>query len=229
MTLKVILFDYDGVLVNSFPNIHKVYQIICQQLGRKCPTDLETFRKIYGYSYVELRKNLNIPPEEYTEVERIYREEILKQQPPLFEGIKEVIQTLSQHYTLILLSNNVKEEVLPKLTHFGLLPYFKKIIAEDENYLGKTESILQLMKEFSLASDQIVFIGDRDIDYDLATKAGLKHIILVEYGWGYSKEKLDYNPLVLIKKPQDLLEAIDRKKPSQNSKKERVSTHLKLD
>ena len=62
--IKLIIFDYDGVIVDSFLNVHKVYQIACQKLGKQCPSNLDEFRKIYGHNSIEAKKNLGFNKEE---------------------------------------------------------------------------------------------------------------------------------------------------------------------
>lgn len=51
-----------------------------------------------------------------------------------------------------------------------------------------------------------MYVGDRDIDLDIASEIGLKNVILVEYGWGYRKNK--FSPDIAVKKPKDILRAI---------------------
>ena len=38
--IKVIIFDYDGVIVDSLQKVHEVYMTICDKLGKECPRDL---------------------------------------------------------------------------------------------------------------------------------------------------------------------------------------------
>ena len=53
-------------------------------------------------------------------------------------------------------------------------------------------------------------IGDRNIDFDKGVEAGLlaENIILVEYGWGYDRSKMENNQKFMVNKPSDLIPAI---------------------
>ena len=42
--IKLIIFDYDGVIVDSFVNVHLVYKIICKKLGKQYPEDFKDFK-----------------------------------------------------------------------------------------------------------------------------------------------------------------------------------------
>ena len=180
--IKTIIFDYDGVIVDSFKNVFDVYKVICKELGKECPKTFEKFRKIYGYNSIECYQNLRIPEEEYERAGKLYKREILKKNPSLFPEIGKVLDELSKKYSLVLISSSYKEEVVQKLNAFQLLKYFKEILAKDfhDKHFDKSDSILNFLSRNGLASNEVILIGDRDIDYDEGKKAGLKKIILVE-------------------------------------------------
>jgi phosphoglycolate phosphatase len=76
-----------------------------------------------------------------------------------------------------------------------------------------------MMNDFDLTSDSVLLIGDRLIDYHEAEEAGIKNIILVEYGWGYDRSKIPKQE-VPVNEPKDLLRAVYRleeKMKTQNS------------
>lgn len=205
---KLIIFDYDGVIIDSFPSVFDVYKIICEELNKVCPDSIEKFRKIYGYSSRESLRNLGIDDEDYEKAGIIFKREILKTNPPIFEGISEVLEELSTKYRLVIISSAYKEEVEQKLERFDLRKYFSRIIArEHHKRLKKTHAIKEIIFEERISPDEVILIGDRDIDYDESVESGLKNIILVDYGWGYTKEK--HPQKIKIETPMDILNAIE--------------------
>lgn len=211
--IKLIIFDYDGVIVDSFPNVHNVYKIILKELNRKCPESLEEFKKDYGESYFELSKKHELTENEMKKAEEIFRKEILKQETNIFDGMIEVLKEFHKKYKIIVITSNYKEEAESKLKKFDILKYFYKIIGKEHNlvnkHFGKTEEIRKFLQEFGLKEDEVVLIGDRNIDFNEGIKAGLKHIILVDYGWGYDKSKIPlWEQKFVVKQPIDLVEAI---------------------
>jgi phosphoglycolate phosphatase len=209
--IKLIVFDYDGVIVDSFPNIHSVYQIICQKLGKSYPEDFEDFKKIYGHSSSECYSQLGFSEEERIKGNMIFKEEILKKDAKLFDRIIEVLKKLHKDYKLAVISSSYKEEVEQKLKKFGLLKLFDFILAK-ESHVGrfeKTESIKKIMEKLTMKSNEVLLIGDRNVDFIEGSKAGLSNILLVDYGWGYDLEEIpEYKQKVLVKEPNDLLEAV---------------------
>ena len=211
--VKLIIFDYDGVIVDSFPNVHAVYQIICQKLGKSCPDNLKDFKKVYGHSSSECYSQLGFSEEERIKGNMIFKEEILKKDAKPFDGIIEVLKELHNNYKLAVISSSYKEEVEQKLKKFGLLKLFDFILAK-ESHVGrfeKTESIKKIMDNLTIKSNEVLLIGDRNVDFIEGSKAGLSNILLVDYGWGYDLEEIPkYEQKVLVKMPNDLLETVKK-------------------
>lgn len=207
--IKAIIFDYDGVMVDSFPAVHRVYQIISSRLGKACPHDLASFRKVYGKKSKECMNNLKFTSKEVEKANCMYVEEIQKQVTPFFPGIGEVIRKLCQRYPLFLVSASPSKEVVNKLKKEALDPCFTEIIGGTLGSLEKVPELVKLLKRHHLRGEEVIMIGDRINDYEDAVRAGIKHILLVEYGWGYNKDEIpEHKQKVKVKKPEDLLKAI---------------------
>ena len=211
--IKLIIFDYDGVIVDSFSGTYEAYKVIGKKLNKKIPETLEAFRKIYGYTYHECYENLGIIPSEYEKAEAIYKEETLKQEPKLFDGIKEVLKELKHYYTLVLVSANYNQVIKKQLEKYGLSNIFDVILGKGSTIelpVQKMGKFIKLMKQYKATQEETVMIGDREVDYNHAQEAGIKHKIIVEYGWGYNKEKLkEWKQKVIVHKPLDLIKAIE--------------------
>jgi len=208
--VKLIIFDYDGVIVDSFPTVHNVYSIICEKLGYKCPKSFEKFKKIYGYDSRSAAKSLGFRKEDGAEIGRMYKDEIVKQNPSLFNGIVEVIGKLSEEYTLVLISSSPTVEVESKLGKFGLADKFQRVYGSaGGGPLNKIPVIREVLKLMDCKAEEVIMIGDRLNDYIQSVEAGLlqENIILVEYGWGYDKKKIPRRSYK-VDKPKDLLKAV---------------------
>ena len=206
--IKAILFDYDGVIVDSFENVFKVYRKICKLFKVPCPSDIEEFRKVYGYNYFECLKNLGIDESNFAQINDIYKAEISKMENKLFPGIKEVIHNLSQDYDLYLVSASFKQEIIPKLKGNDIFKEFKEIYSGGENKIRKHLIVANILEKYNYNVGELIFIGDRNIDYDNAKKVGFKdaNIILTSYGWGFNKEKV--GDAKIANNPNDILDYI---------------------
>jgi HAD superfamily hydrolase (TIGR01549 family) len=208
--IKAVIFDYDGVIVDSFLHVYEVYKVICAALSVEIPDTLEEFRKVYGYNSKECYRNLGIAKEDYIKASEIFKREILKRDIGMFDGIKEVLLELSKKYKLILISSAYTEEIVQKLEKFGIRDLFMDIIGKTEPgaHRNKEHDFIETVEQLGLDADEIILVGDRAVDYDEGTRAGLKNIILVDYGWGYDKKR--FKQEVVVEKPADMLEAVER-------------------
>lgn len=208
--LKAIIFDYDGVIVDSFPSVHEVYQTLCDELGFQCPKSIEEFRTQYGYSAKELCKNLGIPEHLSQKVRDIFAREIIAKNPPLYGGITNVLKELHARYKLFLVTSNLKQEALQKTRIYNLDGYFDYIggMEKTSEKFNKKEEIAAVLKKEGIELCEVIYIGDRNIDYDIAKETGIDKIILVDYGWGFDR---NYTPNIQkdsITQPHQLLSAI---------------------
>ena len=196
--------------MDSFPSIFNVYKIMCRAVGVTCPSNIEKFRKAYGYSFIECYENLGIKEKDHLRLEKIYKREIVKQKTKLFAGIAPVIKKLSQDYILILATANYEVEIKEKLQRHKLLKYFSHVVAKKsikEKY-RKSVGAIRLLKKLKIKKSEVISIGDRDIDYDIAKKLEIKNILIVEYGWGHTNKVK--NQKTIIRQPKDILNAIKK-------------------
>ena len=100
--IKAIIFDYDGVIVDSFPSVFEIYKGICDEFKLKFPSEIEEFRKIYGYNYQECCQNLGIKGQNIDRANEIFKTRIVKKEHQIFDGIKNVLIELNKKYKLFI-------------------------------------------------------------------------------------------------------------------------------
>ena len=212
--IKLIIFDYDGVIVNSFPKVHKIYSKMCAKLGKSCPKTLEGFKKVYGHSSSECYQQLGFTDEDIQEGNKIYKKEIGNVKSLPFDGIKEVLEKLIQKHKLMVVSSSYREDIEQKLKGFNLLKYFSKVLGRESikiKRFEKVEAIKEALNEYNASPNETLLVGDRNVDFIEGTKAGLDKILLVDYGWGYDLKLIPkYKSKSCVKKPKDLIEAIKK-------------------
>lgn len=209
MAIQCLIFDYDGVIVDSFHDMHVVYQILCKELGYDCPTDPEEFRGMYGRSYKTLYVALGIPEQLWEKGSAIYYREIIKRNPQPFSLIKGQLEILVEKYTLYVVSATYLEEVQAKLKQHHLSGYFKGVYGRGSvtQRSNKANAIKQILKIEGIHPDQAIHIGDRNVDYEQSVEAGLKHTIILDYGWGNT---ITNDQTIKVKRQEDLIGAIQQ-------------------
>lgn len=206
--IKAIIFDYDGVIVDSFVSVFEVYKKICKHFQVSCPATIDEFRKVYGYNYIECLKNLGIQEKDFEEANAIYLREIVKMEHDIFEDIADVIKKLAKKYKIFLVSASHSDEILSKIEKFGLTSLFEKIYCGADQKTRKSDMMAGLMLENNYSSNEVISIGDRAIDYEVSKKAGIdeNNIILVDYGWGLDKSLI--GNVKVANNPKEILDLI---------------------
>jgi len=216
--LKLIVFDYDGVIVDTFQNVFETYQVMCRELHAQIiPQTIEEFRELYGHdTYRELYARLGIQPEQAVQGNDIFQREMLLRERRVFDGIPEVLRVLSARYILVLISMSPEALVRETLEHSQLEEYFQLVVGQSETMPHPKSDGLELAKQvFGVEGTEMLAIGDRNKDYEVANKAGIDTVFLVEYGWNYDRTK--YPQAVPIHKPADILLAVEHLNATQMS------------
>ncbi len=209
--LKLIVFDFDGVIVDTFPNVFETYRVMCREMhARIIPQTIEEFRELYGHdTYRELSVRLGMQPEYAGQGDEIFKREMTRRGRRVFDGIVEVIQELSQEYVLVLVSASPMELIDAALEEYSLRPYFRMVIAQSEaTPRPKTEGIAMVKAALGISGAEMLAIGDRNVDYEVAVKEGIDRVLLVEYGWNYDRTR--YPQAFPIYRPSDIPEAVRR-------------------
>ncbi|MEK6953257.1 MAG: HAD-IA family hydrolase [Nanoarchaeota archaeon] len=208
--IKLIIFDYDGVIVDSFSDNFEIYKKIFLELDTKIkPKNLDEFRKVYGATYKEMRKTVGIKEEDFDRVDEIYERELKKVQPKPFSKIKEVLAELSKKYKLVVVSANYSEHIKETLSAFGLLSFFDLIIGSTGSDLSsKSRLFLDALQKFKIKPHETISVGDREIDFISSKQAGINNIVLAGYGWDGVEKLKRQNPEIIADSPEEILKAI---------------------
>lgn len=207
-SIKAVIFDYDGVIMDSFGSVFNAYKKICESLKVSCPDNVDEFRNMYGYSYRDLHRNLGIKDADTNYVQDFFEREMVGSEHEIFPGILEVLNELSGAYDLFLVTASHSNEVLKKLKIFDLKRFFKQIYCGADKKIRKADLIKSLLEENNHSTENVISIGDRLIDYDVAKKVGIRdeNIILVRYGWGLDESKI--NKAKVVNSPKEILNFI---------------------
>jgi phosphoglycolate phosphatase len=197
--MKTILFDFDGVIVDSFQaafGVHKNFR-----------GDGFTENHYRDFHDGNIFKS-GIVDEIVTE-EEFYKNYIPKfMQLPMLEGVVEVLEKLKERYNLIIISSTNSSTILEWLSKHNLAKYFTEIVGSDV-HKSKEEKIKMIFDKYDVKASDCVFITDTLGDLREAAKAGVASLA-VTYGF-HEKERLRKgNPAGFIKSPQDMIQEIEK-------------------
>ncbi|WP_269526205.1 HAD family hydrolase [Coraliomargarita parva] len=182
MTKKLVLFDMDGVLLDSKANMEVAWETVQQATGVTVPF-ADYFRNI-GRPFGDILKIIGVEGD-YKEIERIYRVASLEamNRARLFPGVNRMLQALhSQGCKLGLVTS--KDGTRTQVVLSRLQVDFITVQTPDKRYRGKPapDYLLLAMAESQEDPADTIYIGDMDTDYEAAQRAGIDYL---HADWGY--------------------------------------------
>lgn len=199
-----IIFDVDGTLWNSTDIVAMAWT---RYLREEEHMDMEITSRIlaslFGQLLPDIAKALfpELPEEEQLRLIdgccQAEHDALLKQCAPLYEGLEETLQVLSQEYPLFIVSNCQAGyiEVFLQATGFG--KYFKGHLCPGDTDMAKAENILKISNDYQLKSP--VYVGDTLGDYQACQKA---HVPFIFASYGFGEVPDSY---ATISRPLDLI------------------------
>jgi phosphoglycolate phosphatase len=201
--MKLFLFDFDGVLVDSLDVYEKTVKDNLQKIHQPIIQNREEFLELFEDNFYESLKNKGIDLEVFMKAaEDILAQVKIKDMKP-FPTVEPVLEELSRKHCLIVVSSNDYASIKEALEFFNYDGYFKEILGSDFMF-SKKEKILYAAKKYNVALQDIYYIGDTTGDIKEGKQAGVK-TVGVTWGW-HSKEKMAAaEPDYLFDTPQQLL------------------------
>ncbi|MDD5177356.1 MAG: HAD-IIIA family hydrolase [Sterolibacterium sp.] len=182
----LIVFDWDGTLMDSAAAIADALQTACRDLSIEPPSDARA-RHVIGLGFQEaLRQALpELDPELYLEVADRYRQHFLSQHHKLvlFDGVVDLLRALAERGFLLAVATGKSRRGLDRdLEVSGLAPRFLATRCADECHSKPhPQMLLELMEEFAVEPKNTLMIGDTSHDLQMARNAGVL-ALAVAYG-----------------------------------------------
>lgn len=183
---ELIIFDWDGTLMDSAALIADSVQAAARDLGLAVPSE-ERARHIIGLGLVDaLRYAMpDLQPDRHQEAAERYRHHYLARdhQLVLFAGAEALIAELSQaRYFLAVATGKSRVGLDRALAGSGLGDYFHASRCADECHSKPHPQMLEeLMAEFGVTPEDALMIGDTIHDLQMAKNAGVPSLA-VSYG-----------------------------------------------
>ena len=197
--LRVVLFDVDGVLLDSLSPHLKICEDKSREygLGLKIPNTSDFKKMVRRGTRISPMKYFFMAvgfPEEFAEKANQQYQKVFMQAyaPAPFPGVYEMLRGLHNGRQLGIVTSNVRSNVVEAL---GLsVEFFRPdcIYSKDELAgVSKSQAIASAMRKCQGSPGETIYVGDQPADWDAANAAGVK-FLGVAYGWGISKEDKDF-------------------------------------
>ena len=198
---KIIMFDYDGVIVDSLEIFRSNFSAACEKSGHQHLSDNHRFLDLLNGNFFEEIVKSGVPQEHIPDICKALELGITQADRKiyLFDGISDMINNLTQNHTVIIITSNVTPVVEKQLAANQITSITEILGADKET--SKVKKIQNQIRRFPNAD--YYYIGDTLGDMIEGQKAGA-HTIAVSWGW-HSVEKLSTaNPYKIVHSPKEL-------------------------
>ncbi|MFZ2541994.1 MAG: HAD-IA family hydrolase [Gallionella sp.] len=198
----LIVFDWDGTVMDSTAVISGSIQAACRDLGLAVPDD-ETARHVIGLGLSQALRYAvpDLPEEMYPDLVACYRYHFLAQDENilLFDGAKETIAELHDAgYWLGVATGKSHAGLNRALESSVMKSYFHATRTADQTLSKPNPAMLfELMDELGVSAERTLMVGDTTHDVQMAKNAKVD-VVAVGHGAHPPEQLQELDPLALV-------------------------------
>lgn len=182
MQWHLIIFDLDGVLVDSRLNMQRAWDAVRQELA--VSVDFEEYFARIGRPFAAILEELGLE-DRASEIEAVYRRVSLREHDCIepYADVRETLKVLdARGVTLAVVTSKDAQRTSHVLELFP--PVFASVVSPGPHLRGKPEpdQLLAAMTACSADPLRTVYIGDMAVDCWSANRAGIAYRHAT---WGY--------------------------------------------
>jgi len=187
---QTVIFDLDGTLIDSLPDIHATVNRVFADLGLAPFSPAEVAGFVGNGAPVLIARAMAARGQPEAAVPAVLATflglyEGAVHLTRLYPGVEAALQTLAgRGHRLGLCTNKPLAPTRALLAHFGLTGLFGAVLGGDSLPQRKPDPAPLLKTNILLGAGPMVFVGDSEVDAETATRAGVPFLLYTE---GYRK------------------------------------------
>ncbi len=203
MSDRTVLFDFDGVIADSFSAALSTAQARCKHRTE------EGYRKAFEGNIYD--STFERPDHDHTDCNHENDwwntfASFFAQSGGMFEGMDSVVKRLAQEHRLVIVSSSTHSIIEKFLHDHNLAACFDGIYAT-EVHKSKSEKIGMVFEKYSVTARDCVMISDSKGDILEAREKGVETIAVT---WGFNSKEvlLSGDPFRIVNLPDELPNAV---------------------
>ena len=212
---KLVVFDLDGTLIHSVPDIADCLNITLEKFGHAKREEKEVAQMIgNGVRNLLIRAiDKQLSDQEIDERVKFYNQIYTNcdnSKTKLFDGVEEVLKTLkSKGFMLGVLTNkpqsatdNVYQTYLKEIG-------FDAVVGQSSSVKIKPDpaALLDVLKKLDVKPENAYMVGDGEPDAQVAVNAGVNGVSVL-YGYRTKEQLIKAGAKIFVDTPADLLKVI---------------------
>ena len=173
---KLIAFDFDGTLADSVDFCLEVFDIVFKKyMGERSPSKEHVYQN-FGMNEPGVLKFYmgKFSPEAEADFYRLHRELHPEWCPETYPGCIELLQFLKQRGTTVTLITGRSETTCKiSLDYLNLSSFFESVQNGSPEKNDKTGQLKKLLEKYSLAPEELAYVGDAVSDAEACIRAGV--------------------------------------------------------
>ena len=179
---KVVIYDCDGVILDSIESNYIFYNRVMDHLGRTPldRQDLEARRVLHTYSFNNVMEYFFAGDDQKERAFRFAKTIRYRELMPFMrmeDGLIAALDQLKGKTSLAICTNRASSMEMI-IEDFGLAGYFELVMTASQvtNPKPHPEPLLKVLDYFGATPDEALFIGDGEVDMQAAKGAGIPFI-----------------------------------------------------
>jgi HAD superfamily hydrolase (TIGR01509 family) len=210
LSLKGVLFDWDGTLLNSHAADTAAYLAMFRAMD--IPWGLAELAQHYSPNWYNVYRAAKLPKHKWDAADQAWRENYASQKPKLMAGARRVLAQVGAQHPLGLVTSGDRDRVHRQLKQFELWDVFEARVCNGDTKERKPHPApLRLaLKRMKLDPAETVYVGDSPEDLLMARSAGVRAAIAVLGPFPTEERLRAAKPDALLESIQELPKALKR-------------------
>jgi phosphoglycolate phosphatase len=173
LSLRGVLFDWDGTLLNSYAADRAAYQAMFRALG--IAWSAEALDRHYSPDWYRVYRAVGIPRRLWARADRLWARGYRSQRPQLVAGARRVLRWAARRYRLGLVTSGNRARVVRQLRFFRLAELFEARVCMEDAPRRKPHpaALRQAMASLELSARRCLYVGDAPEDIEMSRRAGV--------------------------------------------------------
>ena len=219
---KLLIFDLDGTLVNSAPDLALALNLMLQELGKEPFSDEIIHTWVGNGAQTLVKRALSGSVDIDSTIDEALFHRALERflalykahlcvKSHLYEGVKESLEYLHvKGFTLAIVTNKPSAFVAPLLDSLGVASLFSLSVGGDDLKRKKPhpDPLLHVCSKLHVDIKHTIMVGDSKNDILAAKGCGMQSVG-VTYGYNYGEDIALYNPDYVINQFKDIKDIVE--------------------
>ena len=188
---KLLIFDYDGTLVNSSGIHHQALQTVLQpwrlQFQYESIAGLKTKDALVSLFQVANIKVTDFELDGLVKKKQELCQQMMRANLGLFPSVGNFLYKAKHHHDMAVVSSGSRSSVEYGLTHFKIRDFFKLVICAEDvlNTKPSPEGFLQALRFFDVSAGDALIFEDSNMGFLAARAAGVPYVDVKSFDWNY--------------------------------------------